>query len=322
MEVSIVTTLYRSSSHLPEFYVRVSAAARQLTDSYEIILVNDGSPDNVQDVAVQLCREDSRVRLYELSRNFGHHKAMMTGLKLAQGRVVFLIDCDLEEAPELLLAFHQEMQKKDVDVVYGVQQTRKGNWFERVSGELFYRMLNFLSDCPVPRNLITARLMKRSYVRNLVRHRDRAVFMAGLWATTGFRQVPMTVHKGFKGTSSYDLGRKLSVLVNAVTSFSSKPLVFIFYLGIAILVLSSSAGMTLIARSLFFGHYLVGWLSLVVSIWFLGGLSIFCMGIIAIYLSKVFAEAKDRPYTIIRQAYDQSSLSGGTHEPRRYSQAG
>lgn len=302
MKLSVVTTLYRSARHLDEFHARVTAAVAPYTQDYEIILVNDGSPDASQDVAVALCAKDPRVGLIELSRNFGHHKAMMTGLAHARGERVFLIDCDLEEPPELFERFHQAMRSADADVVYGVQDRRKGDWFERLSGDLAYRLFDLISTDRIPKNLITARLMKRPYVRALVRHREREVMMAGLWAITGFRQVPLSVEKHSLSATTYDFSRKLAVVVNHLTSFSNRPLVYIFYLGAFMLLLSGLTGAYLIARRVLF-NLLEGWASVMVSVWFLGGLTIFCIGIVGIYLSKMFSEVKRRPYTIVRERY-------------------
>jgi putative glycosyltransferase len=322
IDLTIVTTLYRSAPYLREFHARAGAAAARVAGAYELILVDDGSPDDAQAIALELCRRDPRVGLIELSRNFGHHKAMMTGLAAARGRRVFLIDCDLEEDPEWLVRFDQVMAATGADVVYGVQAERKGGAVERWTGRAFYRVFNWLTTEPVPANLVTARLMTRAYVRSLVRHRDREVFLAGLWATTGFRQVPLAVAKRSKGTTTYDVRRKAAVLVNAVTSFSNRPLVFIFYLGCAILALSGAAGTALIIRRLFFGVYLAGWPSLIVSIWFLGGLGLFCQGIIAVYLSKVFSETKRRPYTVVRARRGRCARPEDAHELRQPRQAG
>ena len=194
-ELSIVTTLYGSAAHLERFYQRMSAAASRITSDYELILVDDGSPDRSLDIAISFCARDARVRVVELSRNFGHHRAMMTGLARARGELVFLIDCDLEEQPEWLETFHTQLQTSGADVVYGVQDARRGSWFERISGQLFYKIFNLLSDYPVPSNVSTARLMRRPYVRSLVAHRDRELFIAGLWAATGYRQVAVPVTK-------------------------------------------------------------------------------------------------------------------------------
>jgi putative glycosyltransferase len=305
MRLSIVTTLYRSARHLDEFHARVSASALQLTPDYEIVLVNDGSPDDSLDVALKLLEHDDRVRIIDLARNFGHHKAMMTGLAEARGDLVFLIDSDLEEAPELLIEFSKAMHDGQADVVYGVQDARRGGLVERSSGWLFFKLFNLLSEQPIPENLVTVRLMTRRYVSALVSHRERKMMIAGLWALTGFNQIARTIAKGAKGHTSYSFRRKISVLVDSITSFSDRPLILIFYLGLAIGGTSSLAAVYLVVRRLFFGVALPGWPSLIVSIWMFGGLMLICLGIIGIYLSKVFIETKQRPYTIVRQIYER-----------------
>lgn len=303
MDLSIVSSLYHSAPYLREFHRRVSAAAQGLGLNYEIILVNDGSPDESLEMALELRRSDPRLSVVDLSRNFGHHKAIMTGLGQARGSRVFLLDADLEEEPELLLSFAEIMEQTGADVVYGVQKSRKGGFLERVTGALFYRLFNWLSAQEVPPNQLCARLMTRRYVESLVAHRDREIFLAGLWAATGYRQVAVPAHKHHKGVSSYLLGRKISMAVNSVTSFSSRPLEMIFYLGAGILVLSLSAAAALVLRRLFFGQLLPGWASTMVALCFMGGLNLFCVGIVGMYLAKVFSETKDRPYTVIRQVY-------------------
>ena len=308
MDLSIVTTLYASAPYLEEFYARACAVAEKVTRDFEIVFVNDGSPDNSLEIALSLYRKDARVRVVDLSRNFGHHKAMMTGLAHARGDMVFLLDSDLEEEPELLHTFYEKLQQTGADVVFGVQQKRKGRAFERLSGSLYFKVFNLLSTYPIPPNLTTARLMKCEYVAALIRHQEREFVMSGLWALTGFKQVPITVKKHHKGESSYGLRRKLSHLVNSVTSFSGKPLVLIFYLGSILILISGVAALDLIIRRIFFGIMLQGWASLIVSIWLLSGITIFCLGVIAIYLSKIFIEVKRRPYTIIREVYETKEL--------------
>ena len=144
MKLSIVSTLFKSSPYIEEFHARVNKVARELVgNDYEIIFVNDGSPDNSLDLALQLKKRDQEhIIIIDLSRNFGHHKAMMTGLMQATGELTFLIDSDLEEDPELLLVFAKKMKYQDYDVVYGVQRSRKGGWVERTTGKYFYRIFN------------------------------------------------------------------------------------------------------------------------------------------------------------------------------------
>lgn len=303
MRLSIVTTLYQSGPHVREFYARASEAAARLGGDYEIVFVNDGSPDDAFRQVLDLQAADPRVVGVDLSRNFGHYKAIMTGLRYCRGERVFLIDCDLEEAPELLAEFGATMDARGCDVVYGVQSGRKGGWFERFSGALFWRLFNWLSPVRVPENLTTARLMTRRYVRNLVRFRDQEVFLAGLWQIAGFEQVPVRVAKGSRGTSTYTLRRKIAVLVNSITSFSNVPLVMIFYVGLAISAGAFGYILFLVFRWSAQAQPVLGWTSVIASIWLIGGLMISFLGVIGIYLAKVFMESKRRPYTVVRKVW-------------------
>jgi len=304
MDLSIVASMYRSAAFLAEFHRRCAASADKLgVKDLELVLVNDGSPDDSLNRAMELHHQDPRVVVVDLSRNFGHHKAMMTGLKHARGELVFLIDCDLEEPPELLEAFYAEMKRAPADVIFGQQETRRGGFFERFSGACFYWILKVLSNHPLPPNVLTARLMTRRYVRSLIRHRDQEVFILGLWSITGFEQRAIKTEKSSHSRTTYTFARKMALTVNAITSFSNKPLIYIAYLGISISVVAILCAAYLVVRRIFFGDYLEGWPSLIVSIWLLGGLTILCLGVIAIYLSKMFMETKRRPYTIVRQIH-------------------
>jgi len=307
--LSIVATLYRSEATLAEFCDRARAAAEAVVGGdYELVLVNDGSPDGSLDLAVSLHQRDPHVRVVDLSRNFGHHKAMMTGLEYARGALVFLIDCDLEEDPALLGSFYAKLRETGADAVYGVQTARKGGWFERCSGYVFFRLFNLLSTHKLPVNVVTVRLMTRRFVESMIRHRERAVVMAALAAITGYRQEAMPIVKRSKGHSTYTLRRKIAIFVESITSFSDRPLVAIFYIGSVIVVTASLAALRLIYRKFAHGISVVGWPSLIVSIWLLGGLTIFCVGLLGIYLSKVFIETKQRPYTIVRAVHEREVL--------------
>ncbi len=304
MKLSIVTTLYHSAPYLPEFYHRISTTAQSITDDFELVFVNDGSPDASLEITLGFYTNDPHVRIIDLSRNFGHHKAMMTGLAYATGDLVFLIDCDLEVAPEYLTEFYQHFTSSKVDVVFGVQQKRQDPLLDRMAGEMFYILFNWFSPVHLPPNLTTTRLMSRRYVSALVQHREREILIGGLWQLTGFSQLPIPIAKRPKGVSAYNLQRKLAIIIEGITSFSNRPLEFVFYFGCLIVVASGLAAFYLIIRWLFIGPYLDGWPSLMVSIWLLGGLTIFCIGVIGIYISKIFTEVKQRPYTIIRQIHE------------------
>ena len=306
MRLSVISTLYHSAPYLREFCSRVAATCESLTDDYEIVLVNDGSPDDSLAMALELQRENARIKIVDLASNYGQHRAMMTGLEHANGEWLFLIDADLEEAPEVLREFWTTLQNSNADVVYGVQQARKGRLFERLSGAVFYKIFNLLSTHRIPENVSTVRLMSRRYVDSLLQFRERELMIAGLWAATGYQQVPHPIAKRSKGTTSYSIRKRIGVFVNALTSFSAKPLMLVFYLGALIIFGSTVAAGWIVACRLFVSEYSAGWPSLIVSIWMLGGVTVFCQGLIGIYLSKIFVEVKRRPYTIVRHVYERS----------------
>jgi putative glycosyltransferase len=308
MKLSIVATLYQSAAYIAEFRQRASATARQLVgDEYEIILVNDGSPDNSLDIAVQLTETDTHVVVIDLSRNFGHHKAMMTGLAQARGELIFLIDSDLEEEPEWLIGFAEQLEREKCDVVYGIQQERKGGWFERWSGKWFYRLFHLLTGLAIPVNMVTARIMSRRYVNALLRHDERESNIDGLWFITGFEQHEQIIKKLSGSPTTYTFRRKLSLLISSVTSFSNVPLIGIFYIGAAISVVAGIYTGYVVIQWMFLSQVVSGWTSLIASIWLVGGLIIAFIGVVGIYLAMVFSETKKRPYTIIREIYGKQN---------------
>jgi putative glycosyltransferase len=308
MKLSIVTTLYRSQRFVEEFHRRASAAARLITDDYEIVMVDDGSPDDSLRVAVALAERDPHLRVVELSRNFGHHKALMTAMEHATGDLIFLIDSDLEEAPESLVDFHRTMVDGDWDVVYAYQERRKGRWIERQLGSLAWGLAAWIYATRIPRNHCTMRLMRRDYVESLLRHRERNIVIGGLFAITGYRQVGLPIVKGSREGSSYTFLARAGLFIEGVTAFSTIPLTLMSYLGLIVAVSALVFGLVVVARKLLFGAE-AGWASVMASVWFVGGAVIFCMGVIGLYVAKVFIETKDRPYTIVRRVY------GGQESP-------
>jgi putative glycosyltransferase len=308
MRLSIVTTLYQSAPYLGEFYQRMRAEAEKFTSDLEFVFVNDGSSDRSLETALDLQKPDRRIRVVDLSRNFGHHKAMMTGLEHARGDLVFLIDVDLEEPPEILGAFLESAEAERADAAYGVQAPRHGPWLTRMLANLFYALLKLVSDYPIPPHSLTARLMTRRYVDQLVRHKEHLSNMIGLWELTGFKQVAVPVRKSpFKGTTTYTFRRRLAAAVYAITAFSSKPLRLIAYLGFFMTALSAFYAAFMVVEYFVYGIAPTGWTSLIVSIWLLGGVILFCLGIIATYLAVIFVETKNRPYAVIRKIYEAES---------------
>jgi len=303
VKLSIVTTLYRSVPTIDEFYRRVMAAAAPIADDVELVMVNDGSPDDSLELALALHRLDPRVVVVDLARNFGHHKAMMTGLTHATGDLVFLIDSDLEEEPELLGQFHARLARGDCDVVFGVQEARRGGWFERVSGALFFSLVDVLSDHSLPQNVLIARLMTRDYVRSLIRHRDREFLIGHLFHSTGFRQAALPVRKLSNSPTTYSLGMRIEMAVKYLTTTSTRLLYFILYAGIATFALSLLTIVYYVSRYLLSGIGVDGYTSLIVSIWFFGGLTTLILGILGIYVANIISETRRRPYTVVRRVH-------------------
>ncbi|MGZ3698787.1 MAG: glycosyltransferase family 2 protein [Bdellovibrionota bacterium] len=305
MKISVVTTLYRSASFIPEFHRRTALAIQGALPSAELefVFVDDGSPDESVQVARGLLKEKHSVRIVALSRNYGHHRAIMTGLEHAQGELVFLIDCDLEEPPEMFPKLLETMQaapkENAIDVVYAVQRKRRGGFFERVSGALFYRLFNFFVSAKVHPNWMIARLMTRRYVRGLVAHSERELFLGGLLSITGFRQEGVAFDKGSKGSTAYTLSKKLWSTLLAFTSFSDKPLFVIFFTGLGISAATFGVILFLLFRILVLGFvYQPGWTSLLLATSFFGGLTMTSIGVLGLYLGRVFMEVKHRPCVI------------------------
>ena len=303
MQISIVSTLYRSAGYIEELVARCSAEASKHSDAFEIILVNDGSPDDDLAIAISLLQTYSNLKIIDLSRNFGHHKAMMTGMAEAEGDLIYLLDSDLEEDPEWLGIFLKLMNEKKSDVVFGAQMKRRGNWFEKLSGAIFYRLFRFLTKIDQPDNIVTARLMTKRYVKALLRHQEREINIGGLWVLTGFDQQKCFIEKKSTSPTTYTFGKKVSQFVNVVTSLSSFPLILSFYIGTFTLLTSMTFVAGLLLRLAFGGTPPPGYLSLMASIWFFSGLTISLMSIQGIYISKLFSEVKQRPYSIIREIY-------------------
>ncbi len=303
MRISLVTPLYRSEPHIEELYTRTVATITKITDDYEIVLVNDGSPDGSLAVAKRLADQDPKVKVIDLSRNFGQHRALMTGLKAATGDYIFICDSDLEEEPEWIALFYEMMQGRDCDVVYGVQSARKRGPIYRFWRFVFYKVLNFLSDAHFPENVITARLLSRRYLDAMLEYGERELFLAGVWHMVGFVQLPSPVNKMDTSPTTYSIGRLASIFINAVTAFSTRPLQTISVAGIALCFVAFIFFVYVICQKLFFDTGATGWTSLIATQLLMGGLILFFNGVMAIYIAKIFVEVKQRPMATIREVY-------------------
>jgi putative glycosyltransferase len=306
-ELSIVATMYKSADFVQQFYRRITDAAVKLTHSYEIVLVDDGSPDDSLKIALALAEKDTRVRVIELSRNFGHHTAILAGLRHTHGNLVFLIDIDLEEQPEWLLDFWNDLHGEPADMVYGIQTERKGSLMKRYSGFLFYKFFNLAAETAIPTNGCTIRLMKRCYVDAVSQFTESHLFMMGLFSWAGFVQRPHYVTKMPRPSkSTYTPIRLLRLSVNAVTSFSSYPLTIVFVMGLIITFFALAYALGLFVVKIINPDLIVsGFTSVMVSLWFIGGTVISVLGLIGMYVGKIFTESKARPQYLVRGVYQR-----------------
>ena len=300
-ELSVVTTLYRSQQHIQEFYIRIKQCVEQITTNYEIIMVDDGSDDQSLELAKSIAAKDHKVMIIELSKNFGHHRAVAVGLTHARGDLIFLIDSDLEEDPEYLIQFYHALQETGSDVVYGVQDHRKGGWFEKISGWFFYKLANHFCETQIPENATTIRLMTKNYVKSLFLHQETTSNLGFLMAITGFRQLPMVIHKHDKGVSQYNLKRKIALFADTIVAFSTKPFIYLLRLGLMI----TFSALCYLLWALLAGHNLV-----VGTLWFFGGVILSALGLMGIYLRMILLEVKKRPNAIVKNIYmDQNIVS-------------
>lgn len=307
MDLSIVSTLYYSEAYVDEFVARAVAAGEAFGGTFEIVLVNDGSPDNALDRALSLVESEPRLVVIDLTRNFGHHPALLTGIAHAKGNHVFLIDSDLEEDPAWLMEFNANMAAERSDMVLGVQDSRKGNIFERVTGRIFYTLFRSASEAKYAEDQTTARLMTRRFVDSLMEFPERATCFAALCELTGYKQSTVSVTKLSISPTTYTLGKRIQLFFDSFTAFSTVSLHAMFYLGLGIASLSFVAILYLMASALIYSDLPSGWASVMVSIWFLGGVTMACVGVIGLYLAMVLKEVKQRPLTLIKDIHRSSN---------------
>lgn len=301
MKLSVVTTLYNSEETIQEFYERIVVAAEELPNELELIFVVDGPTDRGEEIIREIATKDKRVRVVVLSRNFGHHHAIMEGLRRSTGGLVFLIDSDLEESPEELLEFNRELQANKVDVVYGVQMKRGGGIGRRLSGDVFASLFNALSEVEIAKNPCVIRLMTRRYVDALISFRERELVFVGICCLAGFRQMAIPIDKGWKGSSNYSFNKKVALALNYIVCFSKRPLELMFILGSGISVVSLLAGGVLVCLKMLSYAVIPGWTGIVVSIWFLVGCVLLSNGLLGLYVSRIFTEVKARPASIVAE---------------------
>lgn len=301
MQLSIVTTLYKSERFVKKFITKAIATAETHGGDFEIVLVDDGCPDNSSTIAKQIAATDPRIVVVELSRNFGHHAAALCAIEIAKGELVFLIDSDLEVDPIRLADFVSTMNAEGADVVYGVQETRQGRFVDRHLGGAFWKIFNLMSDVKVPNDIMTERLMTRRYVDSLLQLGDRNLFMGGMFYWPGFTQVPIALMKEPRKGTTYSFGKRARLLVQALSSFSSLPLIVIFWAGICVFGLTCLYALNLILQKIIVPETIVSGFTFVAVLSLLSfGINLMALGVIGLYVHRIFRQVQQRPRYIVK----------------------
>lgn len=300
-EYSIIVPVFNEEEVIAVTYERLKTVMDQTGRPYELLFVNDGSTDRTVQILSEICREDSNVKLINFSRNFGHQIAISAGMDNARGQAVVVIDADLQDPPEVIPQMIEKW-REGYDVVYARRQRRKGETlFKKWTAALFYRSLRSITDIDIPLDSGDFRLIDRRVCDVMKKLKEKNRFIRGLVSWAGFRQtaVEYVRQERFAGESKYPLGKMVELSLDAVTSFSLRPLKLAVYLG----VLFSSAGffylLFALGERLFTPHDIPVWTSVTAANMFFNGVVLIILGIIGEYTGRIYEEAKGRPLYII-----------------------
>jgi dolichol-phosphate mannosyltransferase len=300
--LSIVVPCYNEAATLPVLHQRVSAAATAAVgDDHEIIFINDGSRDASWPIMQQLASADPRVAAINLSRNHGHQLALTAGLDLCSGEQILIIDADLQDPPELVTEMRATMAREGADVVFAVRRKRAGETlFKKATAAAFYRVLDRLTDTPIPLDTGDFRLMTRRALDALLALPEQARFIRGMVAWIGFRQVPFPYDRAERhaGETNYPLSRMLRLAFDAVTGFSTAPLRFASHASVAL----AGASLLLLVYILwgyFEGDPVQGWTSTMLVVTVLSAVQMFVLGMIGEYIGRLYIESKRRPLYLV-----------------------
>ena len=300
--LSVVAPVFNESATLPEFYRRVRQAMEGLGDSWELVLVDDGSRDESAQIIRQLALEDPHVRPVIFARNFGHQLAVTAGLDYSRGQAVVIIDSDLQDPPEVILDMVARW-REGYEVVYAVRTEREGEtWFKLFTASLFYRIIYRITDVDIPLDTGDFRLMDRKVVDVLNSMRERHRFLRGMSVWVGFRQtgVPYKRAARFAGETKYPLKKMVKFASDAITGFSYFPLQLATYIGFISAVLSILAIPVVVAMRLAGSQAFFGQASALIAVLFLGGVQLISLGILGEYIGRLYDEARGRPLYIVR----------------------
>jgi glycosyltransferase involved in cell wall biosynthesis len=304
--LTVVVAAYNEQAALPLLHPRVRAALAPLGLEAQVLYVDDGSTDDTWAVLQDLAAADPSVRLLRLARNFGKEVALTAGLDAVDADAALVLDADGQDPPELIPAF-VEKWRQGFDVVYGRRTARPGEgWFKRATAAAFYRVINRLSDTPIPPDTGDFRLLSRRVLDGLRQLRERQRFMKGLFAWVGFRQVALDYAREprLAGRTKFNYWRLWNLALEGITGFSTVPLRVATYLGVGTATLAFVYGLWVVAKTLVWGDPVQGWPTMMAVILFLGGVQLVALGVIGEYLGRLYLEAKQRPLYLVSDRRD------------------
>lgn len=298
--ISIVIPVYKAEECLDELYLRLKNSIEKISKEFEIILVEDCGGDNSWEIIKCLAKTDARVRGMQFSRNFGQHYGITAGLDICQGNWVVVMDCDLQDRPEEIPRLYAKAQE-GFDVVLARRGRRSDSLRKRFTSWLFYKIFNYLADMDYDGETGNFRIISRNVVISFRQMREQLRFFGGLVAWMGYPTASIDVQhdERFSGQTSYTFRKLWKLASETIIAYSDKPLRLSIRFGFAISIISFIYGGYIVYRSLFQNIPVQGWSSVIVSLYFLGGIIISTLGIVGIYLGKAFDEMKQRPLYII-----------------------
>lgn len=301
-DISIVSPVYCCADCLRTLCARIDAALAPTKASYEIVLVDDASPDAAWPVMRELAAADPRIKAVSLSRNFGQHCAIAAGLEHARGCWVVVMDCDLQDRPEEIAALYAKAQE-GYDIVFAEREARQDGWFKRNSSRAFIALLNWLSGADYDYRTANFGIYSRAVVDAVRSMGDRARFFPVMVRWTGFRRASIPVQHDARGNggSSYTLRKLVKLAFDIMLSYSDKPLRLVATAGIVISLIALAMTAFSLYRYLHGDVTVAGYTSVIASMWLLAGVMLFCMGIIGLYVGRVFESVKARPVFIVRK---------------------
>jgi polyisoprenyl-phosphate glycosyltransferase len=301
--ISVVIPLYRCEACIPELHGRLVRVLTEIGAGFEIVYVNDASPQGDWAIVRDYAKVDSRVKAIDLSRNFGQHYAITAGIDHAEGDWVVVMDGDLQDPPEEIPRLYAKAQE-GFDVVFGRKPNRKHGVMKRFLSRGFSRVLGFLTDQKLDNAVTHFSIVSRDVALNLRKFKERnrsyAYFVTWLGFKTGY--IDVEHHERFAGDGSYTLRKQLRLAFEMTVSQSDKPLRVTIAFGFTIALLAFAYGTFQILRYLFWGYPIVGWTSVIVSIYFIGGLLFIALGVVGLYIGRIFEETKGRPLYVIKTA--------------------